>query len=98
MTRLIQCDTLGFYQVMGDHCVAGVARFFKETDMSRNIGSGGSNEKDWIKYQQEPAKSLKKARLVQSGVDPEESFNFVRGGILVGCIIAVIGCICWVLL
>ncbi len=50
----------------------------------------GSNEEDWKKYQQEPAKSLKKARLVQSGIDPEESFNFFRG-VMYGIAIIMVG-------
>ena len=72
-----------------------------------------SNENDWKKYQSdqmynksyiigvdvaEEHTGAKQSRLIQSGIDPNESFNFVQGGILVGCVMAVIGVICWVLL
>ncbi len=51
----------------------------------------GSNEDYWREYQKEPAKGLRKARQIQSGVDPDESFHFIRGLMFIGCVIAVIG-------
>ncbi len=52
---------------------------------------------DWKKRSQ--AVKLKKARLVQSGVDPEESFNRIRSGLLVmAAMLAIIGVICLVAL
>ncbi len=56
----------------------------------------GSNEVEWKKYQSEQMYNAKNARLVQSGVDPNESFHFVRGGLLVGSVMAVIGAILYV--
>lgn len=54
----------------------------------------GGNEEDWKKYQ-----AVNRARLVQSGIDPEESFNTFRGGLFVsGVMLAIIGIICLVLL
>ncbi len=59
----------------------------------------GSNEDFWRKYQEEPAKGLKKARLVQSGIDPNESFNTFRGaGIVIGTLIILYGFIAWLAL
>ncbi len=53
----------------------------------------GSNEDYWREYQQEPAKGLRKTRLVQSGTDKGVSFNFFRGGLLVLDIVIVIAVI-----
>ncbi len=66
-----------------------------------NIGSTGSNEDYWRKYQQEPEKGLKKSMLkngvgLMPGIDPEESFNAVKGILLVWmCTVAVAGLIIW---
>lgn len=61
----------------------------------------GSNEDYWKEYQKiryQPkyqSVQAKKARLVQSGIDPEESFNTVRGGLIAVAIVLACVAIVW---
>jgi hypothetical protein len=60
-----------------------------------------SNELDYKRFNPTKGKVIhaRRIKLVQSGIDPEESFNMFRGGLLVtACMLVVIGVICWVLL
>lgn len=59
----------------------------------------GSNEEDWKKFNNPryQAVELKSAKLVQSGIDPEESFNFFRGLLFVFGVFAVIVLAFWVI-
>ncbi len=62
-----------------------------------------SNEEYWKKYQLEPEAGLrksaqtKKARLIHSSTDPEESFNTFRGGLIAVAIVLVIVGIVWLM-
>jgi hypothetical protein len=55
----------------------------------------GSNEKEWTESQIAKQSLKHKARRVHSGIDPEESFNTFRGGLLTAAVmLVIIGVIC----
>ncbi len=71
----------------------------KEPAKSFKKARTGSSEDYWFGQDHQKARDgLENARLVQSGIDPNESFNFVRGGLIVGCAMFLIGVILYVVL